>query len=693
LAAAVAIGGSALLTAPTPASAAGSVGSPTLTLIGQTQTVTPPAPGDPAPFAIQVEIDGAPVAGARLGLTFYEKVGTRSAFEQTLTSPPSGIPLQTVTPVAVGGLKALRTGGVELDTTVVADTPESSGSNTVDLSDRQNCGVGSGRCSGVYPVLVQLFDQSGSVVSHLTTYLTYTEQKSPKPLVFSWVVPMGAPVQIRSGGGLSGALSPVSPARVRNLAQLGRLLAENQYSSLRESIAASPATVQRLGSGASQSAPAAILSIGVLAASGADSHQLIAEPYVPVNLGALSAAGVTTDILGQMTAGAAVMNPLLRGLPASDQPSSSTWVAGGSVNPAIVTGLRVVRADHLVLPDTDLPPATELAHATWSQPFSLSVGRGQDVTAAVSDSQLSSYFAADPHDPALGATQLLADLAIIHYELPGASDPTRGVIAVPPADWNPAPLFVSTLLGGLLNNPVVTTATLTGFFNSVPAGGNQAETGRRLAANQNGQQIDATQAAAIVAGRQQISGFDNALGGNSAVGTALDDLLLASESSDLTPVAQRIGLATFQRQLAAELGNIQVVSNTVTLTARTASIPITIVSSLGYHLHAHVKLSSAKLAFPAGSTRTVFIDHPTNSTQFEVRALTSGDLPLTFTLTSPNGELLIAKGELTVRSTATSIVGIVLTLVAAVVLGGWWARTWARSRRLRRERPSRGGAR
>jgi hypothetical protein len=428
-----------------------------------------------------------------------------------------------------------------------------------------------------------------------------------------------------------------------------------------------------------------------LAASGADSHQFIAEPYVPVNLGALSAAGVATDILGQMTAGAAVMNPLLRGLPAGDQPSSSTWVASGPVNPAIVTGLRVVRADHLVLPDTDLPPATELAHATWSQPFTLSVGRGQD--AAVSDSQLSSYFAAEPHDPALAATQLLADLAIIHYELPGALDPTRGVIAVPPADWNPDPLFVSTLLGGLLNNPVITTATLTGFFNSVPAGANGAETSRRLGANQDGQQIGAAQAASIVAAREQISGFDDAVGGDSAVGTELDDLLLASESSDLTPDAQRVGLATFQRQLATELGNIQVVANNVTLTARTASIPITIVSSLGYHLQATLSLSSPKLAFPAGSTRSVFIDHPTNPTQFQVRALTSGDLPLRFSLTSPDGKLLIAKGVLTVRSTATSIVGIVLTLVAAVVLGGWWARTWARSRRLRRERPSRSGAR
>jgi len=74
--------------------------------------------------------------------------------------------------------------------------------------------------------------------------------------------------------------------------------------------------------------------------------------------------------------------------------------------------------------------------------------------------------------------------------------------------------------------------------------------------------------------------------------------------------------------------------------------------------------------------------------QVVVRARTTGDLPLTFTLTSAGGELVIAHGRLTVRSTATSIVGIVLTAVAAVVLLGWWARTWSRGRRRRRARVS-----
>ena len=48
------------------------------------------------------------------------------------------------------------------------------------------------------------------------------------------------------------------------------------------------------------------------------------------------------------------------------------------------------------------------------------------------------------------------------------------------------------------------------------------------------------------------------------------------------------------------------------------------------------------------------------------------------------GSLVIAQGQLTVRSTATSIVGIVLTAAALVVLLAWWARTWQAGRRKKR---------
>ncbi|MGH9046038.1 MAG: DUF6049 family protein, partial [Acidimicrobiales bacterium] len=291
-------------------------------------------------------------------------------------------------------------------------------------------------------------------------------------------------------------------------------------------------------------------------------------------------------------------------------------------------------------------------------------------------------------DPVLAANQLLANLAFIQSELPG-DDPERGVLAMPPADWNPNPSFVGALLGGLTNNPVVTTATVSGFFASVKSGVNDATTTRRLLAGETANTISPTEAASLSAARNRIDGFDKAVKGQAAIENQLEDLLLTSESSSLDAAAQRAGIAAFEQHLSAELGGIQVVKSTVTLTARTASIPITIVSTASYPVRAVLTLSSPKLQFPDGASRSVLIDHPTTPLQIEVRARTSGDLPLAFTLTSLDGGLVIERGRFTVRSTATSIVGIVLTLVAALVLLAWWARTWRRGRQQRRLRPAR----
>ena len=51
---------------------------------------------------------------------------------------------------------------------------------------------------------------------------------------------------------------------------------------------------------------------------------------------------------------------------------------------------------------------------------------------------------------------------------------------------------------------------------------------------------------------------------------------------------------------------------------------------------------------------------------------------------SPAGGLLLSSGQISVRSTATSVVGIVLSLGAVAVLVVWWIRTSRKRRALRR---------
>ena len=122
---------------------------------------------------------------------------------------------------------------------------------------------------------------------------------------------------------------------------------------------------------------------------------------------------------------------------------------------------------------------------------------------------------------------------------------------------------------------------------------------------------------------------------------------------------------------------------TITVTARTAAIPITVLSNAPYTVVGTLTLTSNKFIFPPpGSTRSgVVLDHPTTPLRIEAVARTSGDLPVEAVFSSPAGDLEIARGQLTVRSTAISWVGIMLTALALAVLGAWWARTWWAGRR------------
>jgi hypothetical protein len=166
---------------------------------------------------------------------------------------------------------------------------------------------------------------------------------------------------------------------------------------------------------------------------------------------------------------------------------------------------------------------------------------------------------------------------------------------------------------------------------------------------------------------------------------ALSDTLLGTEAQGLSTSRRAAALNSYERAFTAETGRISLAGQeTVTFTARQASIPITVLSSAPYPVNVVVTLASDKFTFPNGNTRRLILDRPTTSVRVTAQARTSGDrLPIDVTLHTPNGQLLLAHTVLTVHSTAISFVGVALTVFAGAVLLLWWARTWRKSRRRR----------
>jgi hypothetical protein len=101
-------------------------------------------------------------------------------------------------------------------------------------------------------------------------------------------------------------------------------------------------------------------------------------------------------------------------------------------------------------------------------------------------------------------------------------------------------------------------------------------------------------------------------------------------------------------------------------------------------------LTSDKLLFANHSTTitlspVTLLPAHTNVIPVSVQSRASGQFKLDIVLRAPGTAMVLSSGQVSVRSTATSVVGIVLSLGAVVVLVAWWVRTSRKRRRARRE--------
>ena len=193
----------------------------------------------------------------------------------------------------------------------------------------------------------------------------------------------------------------------------------------------------------------------------------------------------------------------------------------------------------------------------------------------------------------------------------------------------------------------------------------------------------------VQAARRQLVAFASMLAPENTLDDRIEEVLLVAEGTGLRSGRRRDYLQGVASQIRAQTSTVQVPAHrSITLTARTGEIPVTVLSGTGYPLNVQIHVSSDKLDFPRGSVRAVGLDRRSTTERFSVRARTSGSFPLRVSLVSPDGALVLGTSRFTVRSTAASGVGVVLSIGAGSFLLVWWARHLVRGRRNRRLVPA-----
>jgi len=421
-------------------------------------------------------------------------------------------------------------------------------------------------------------------------------------------------------------------------------------------------------------------------------RQLLASTYAPIAVGSWLSDGLTAETENQFSAGTDTIARLLGAVP-----DHRIALLNSSIDSPALSLLHDRGAQSVIVPSDQLFPAPESSRTPApTLAFDVRTPTGDRLHAIAADSAVTARLQADAaivdsEDPIVAGHNALADLALIALADNGAA---RGLAIVVPGSTPTATLGV--LLGALADRDG-TSAGAPGSSLLSPVTIDDLFTITDVSTT-----YDASGAVPVV--RTLTSEEPRSLGAYPALlrstRRSIDSALsMIPESPYLAGTAVHRSLTSGDRSLSDDQRNGVVVSaegalraitdeivmtpqQVVTLTSRSGKVPLNIENRLQVPAHVHVNLRSAKLDFPDGSDfELVLAPGTTTRVDAQVTTRASGAFPLDVTVSTADGALPVTTARFTVRSTAISGIGLVISIGAGLFLLIWWIRHFRSSRR------------
>jgi len=611
--------------------------------------------------------DGLP-EGATITLELHGAVANRIRFGESLAGKNLRSVLRTYDDLAVDALPRDDRGAVRLDLEIVDSGAPPIAGFQIDAE-------------GVYPLVLTAHDRDGVEIDQLIAHVVRLPATDPDnedvPLDVALVVPLDAP-------------SSSSPTGAQELDDEAAADLERAVSAL----AASPDVAATVDPSPTALAALAARSDGTGAVVTAeldgalDGRQLLTTTYAPLAYGSWVAAALTDEVVWQLDAGTAALDAQF-----TATARRGTWVMDPTIDPEALGALRRMGVDQVVVPEQQLIALDSRQFpVTLTRPFELRTPDGNVVPATMADQQLGDLFVSSDQ-PALAANRVLADLAVLAFDEPGAE---RGTTVLVPGE-GATPRALAPVLRGLGEVP---TAGGTSIFRPVTVDDLLARVDPALA---SGDQDDEGEP---VLQRGWTWDVPTSLGEHPSELAAANELLanyrsmLPTDADETTRQAERLLLDSSDRRLAAPEqtalvdGATTLVAartsavalpsqGTVTLTSDVGSIPVVLENNADSPLQVRIDLSSEKLEFPGGESVDALLQPGSNRIEVEVRTRASGAFRVEMTMRSPDGGLDLGTARTTVRSTAVSGLGVVLSVGAGLFLALWWAKNFRTTRRSR----------
>jgi hypothetical protein len=652
---------------PTGAGTAG----PSLQLVSQSAWVAPSG---------AMELRFLPVdipAGATLSVQVHPAVGGRIAFDESTQGVALGSPLRGgPAPFQIGAVPALADGSYAVTIPVSRTSPAPEGGVTLSSE-------------GVYPVVVSA-TVDGSEVAELITHLVRlptTDVEGPA-LGVGLVAEIDGTVLVGEDG-----VPELDDAEATRAA--GTIAALAAQPAVPLTVAATPSVVEVLAAGEQGvDGPAPVQGLAAALAG----RQVLASPYVQLDQGAWIAEGLVAELDRQVAVGAEVAVSTL-----GVRPDGRTAVADPTLTPAAMAHLHALGVEQLVVPNDQLAPIPG-AEISFTRAFQVLDGDGNALDAVVADVELSRRLRATG-DPVLDAHRTVAELAVLYNDQPAFN---RGVALEVPSDVDARAL--ATLLEALAERvppggdgrQIISPLTLDDLFRTTEEATDDAST--RTTTLQRAYEAQppgslGAYPAELADVERQLDGFRSMVPELPQVTVPLDRAVLLSGAIGMGPDQRGDALGWVTSEVdAASQEVLAPLQEYVTLTSRSGNIPLNLENRLPYPVTVHVVVRSVRLDFPEGNVIPVELPAAaTTRVEVGVTTRSSGSFPIEVSVRSPDEVLELSTSRFTVRSTAISGIGLVLSIGAGVFLLVWWARHWRKVRRARQlvssDHPAFGSAR
>jgi len=522
---------------------------------------------------------------------------------------------------------------------------------------------------GIYPLEVSLLTAEGEPIDTFMTSIIYLPRSALRaPLATSVVLES----QLESTIDTEGASTLID----EDIAELSMLVdAVSLHPNGRVAISVTGETLLSLDRSELEGADEILTTIG----QNFTSQQLIPQSFTNIEDQAWIDAGLTSQLVERYWRSSTTTTELT-----GIEPDRSVIVLDTSLTSDGLAELSELGiAGVLVQPNHVEPLDPELFPESPATRFLIPTPGIEPIPALAFDADLDDHFVS-PDSPPLAANRLLADLTLLSLQNP---DLAQGVVVRPPIDWIPEATFLNVVLSGLERIPTLRGASPQQVLSNTaftPARGIDSLSPplrRELIAQRAPVDLRSFRTEFSQA-QSTIDAWSTVIPSDTQSLERLDELLELSTSSDHTEIEQAAYIDQIYQIIDTQKTDSITTreAETITLTGRTADVPVLIDNNLDTNTSVVLLLDSEKLDFPEGREVEAVLVPGSNRIEVPIEARGSGDSPIRIQVFSPDRSILLGSSEILIRTFAFSGVGVLIGVISIIVLLVWWLRHLRTSR-------------